>query len=100
MAFCPPAERTQSRTACLRSGLTLRVSHEPLRAPGLVVRDDPRPAGSDPPVDSRRPPLRLHAAILLFIDTETTELYTLSLHDALPISPAASVDKAGDCRPG
>src|SRR6266511_6279253 len=28
-----------------------------------------------------------------FNDTETTEIYTLSLHDALPISPRASVPR-------
>src|SRR3712207_8581560 len=37
-----------------------------------------------------------------FNDTATTEIYTLSLHDALPISPAPcrpAPDRAGD-RPG
>src|SRR5438034_9445038 len=28
-----------------------------------------------------------HPPLLFFIDTATTEIYTLSLHDALPISP-------------
>src|SRR5947207_16007785 len=31
-----------------------------------------------------------------FNDTATTEIYTLSLHDALPISPALVADDAGD----
>src|SRR6266853_1802484 len=37
-----------------------------------------------------RPPLPLLACIFLFFfnDTATTEIYTLSLHDALPISDA------------
>src|SRR2546422_9336028 len=30
-----------------------------------------------------------------FNDTATTEIYTLSLHDALPISPAAGGDRGG-----
>src|SRR3712207_8887328 len=32
--------------------------------------------------------MSLLPAILFFNDTATTEIYTLSLHDALPISPA------------
>src|SRR3712207_9045428 len=40
-----------------------------------------------------------------FNDTATTEIYTLSLHDALPISTAATVSRAmfraeGSSRPG
>src|SRR6266536_567650 len=31
--------------------------------------------------------LVLHSCIFFFNDTATTEIYTLSLHDALPISP-------------
>src|SRR5574340_1551001 len=31
-------------------------------------------------------PVRLHSAFFFFNDTATTEIYTLSLHDALPIS--------------
>src|SRR5471030_3404402 len=31
-----------------------------------------------------------------FNDTATTEIYTLSLHDALPISPSISRSRAGD----
>src|SRR3712207_8219189 len=33
-----------------------------------------------------------------FNDTATTEIYTLSLHDALPISPSASGRRAGTNR--
>src|SRR3712207_2389453 len=36
-------------------------------------------------------------AVFFFNDTATTEIYTLSLHDALPISPVAG--RAGDHRP-
>src|SRR5215211_4124230 len=32
--------------------------------------------------------VRAHEAIFFFNDTATTEIYTLSLHDALPISAA------------
>src|SRR3712207_6977773 len=35
-----------------------------------------------------------------FNDTATTEIYTLSLHDALPISPHEGTDPAGDAAPG
>src|SRR5256884_4945954 len=34
-------------------------------------------------------PPSLHSSFFFFNDTATTEIYTLSLHDALPISPAA-----------
>src|SRR5256885_8096295 len=34
-----------------------------------------------------------------FNDTATTEIYTLSLHDALPISPAKSLPRRPACRP-
>src|SRR5256885_13028355 len=33
-----------------------------------------------------------------FNDTATTEIYPLSLHDALPISPAAAIPAAKPCR--
>src|SRR2546421_11514715 len=36
------------------------------------------------------PFLRLISPFFFFNDTATTEIYTLSLHDALPISPAAA----------
>src|SRR3712207_6236730 len=32
---------------------------------------------------------KITSAVLFFNDTATTEIYTLSLHDALPISPTA-----------
>src|SRR2546425_483280 len=35
-------------------------------------------------------PTSVHATRFFFNDTATTEIYTLSLHDALPISPANS----------
>src|SRR5437764_14563707 len=34
--------------------------------------------------------LRLLSLVFFFTDTATTEIYTLSLHDALPIFPAAA----------
>src|SRR2546427_11803938 len=43
-----------------------------------------------------------HATLVLsfffFNDTATTEIYTLSLHDALPISPNARVQQSGPRR--
>src|SRR6266403_6360901 len=36
---------------------------------------------------SRRSPLLCSFCFFFFNDTATTEIYTLSLHDALPISP-------------
>src|SRR3989442_14207176 len=35
-----------------------------------------------------------------FNDTATTEIYTLSLHDALPISCNRGTGSVGRCRPG
>src|SRR2546430_3619688 len=41
-----------------------------------------------------------HACLFFFFnDTATTEIYTLSLHDALPISPAGTPACAGSPRP-
>src|SRR3712207_9355466 len=52
-----------------------------------------------------RPRLRLTVAFFFFNDTATTEIYTLSLHDALPIScssangtPVSSVSSVELCR--
>src|SRR5260221_11676891 len=44
--------------------------------------------------------IQLHSSLLLFFlfffnDTATTEIYTLSLHDALPISQIRSTDRKG-----
>src|SRR5438445_10084091 len=36
---------------------------------------------------ARVPPVSFLSCIFFFTDTATTEIYTLSLHDALPISP-------------
>src|SRR3712207_9144228 len=36
--------------------------------------------------------------IFFFNDTATTEIYTLSLHDALPICLCAGSDQRGQCR--
>src|SRR2546426_9943298 len=35
----------------------------------------------------------LNCLLFFFNDTATTEIYTLSLHDALPISPLARIDE-------
>src|SRR6267378_6447585 len=37
--------------------------------------------------------------VFFFNDSATTEIYTLSLHDALPISPDRLVDRAPECAP-
>src|SRR5215471_20285895 len=37
-----------------------------------------------------------HSLFFFFNDTATTEIYTLSLHDALPISPLAPVPAPAD----
>src|SRR5437667_6612998 len=42
--------------------------------------------------------LLLFVFFFFFNDTATTEIYTLSLHDALPISRGDS--RSGPCRPG
>src|SRR2546426_8297905 len=38
----------------------------------------------------------LRGGIFFFNDTATTEIYTLSLHDALPISPEGTVKRLSD----
>src|SRR5690606_39458178 len=46
--------------------------------------------------------LILYSLVSFFIDTATTDIYTLSLHDALPIFPspcAARADRRWRCRP-
>src|SRR5216684_9254290 len=40
-----------------------------------------------------------HFSFFFFNDTATTEIYTLSLHDALPISPARTSREALACCP-
>src|SRR5215510_6271479 len=47
-------------------------------------------------IDSKRP--IASASVFFFNDTATTEIYTLSLHDALPISTVAPANpKKADC---
>src|ERR1035441_10844637 len=41
----------------------------------------------------------LSMVFLFFNDTATTEIYTLSLHDALPISDGAQLETGGDATP-
>src|SRR5262249_61695431 len=58
---------------------------------------------SHPPPSPHSPLLLIHTIIFLFLflnDTATPETYTLSLHDALPISPAevAPGARAGTAR--
>src|SRR5260370_28153528 len=43
-------------------------------------------------------PTSLSYFLFFFNDTATTEIYTLSLHDALPILPRASKDNRRRCR--
>src|SRR5206468_13110692 len=44
-------------------------------------------------------PLSLSFFLFFFNDTATTEIYTLSLHDALPISPSLLPSGVGRVRP-
>src|SRR5258708_20793305 len=44
--------------------------------------------------------LAFHFYFFFFNDTATTEIYTLSLHDALPIYAAQAIGKSGDGRLG
>src|SRR5438552_15491185 len=51
-------------------------------------------------ISQRCPPLPLVCSVFFFNDTATTEIYTLSLHDALPISlrrPAGHGRTAAPC---
>src|SRR3712207_9225576 len=41
-----------------------------------------------------------YCVFFFFNDTATTEIYTLSLHDALPISGSCSLDSSAGARPG
>src|SRR4030066_2574385 len=41
--------------------------------------------------------LPVFSLVFFFNDTATTEIYTLSLHDALPISPTLDPARAGQC---
>src|ERR1051325_4121768 len=57
--------------------------HLALRFPRLVGADVVRSEEHTPELQS---PYVISYAVLFFNDTATTEIYTLSLHDALPIS--------------
>src|SRR5437016_6740598 len=46
------------------------------------------------------PPLSIAITLFFFNDTATTEIYTLSLHDALPISPPAPDARGSPTAPG
>src|SRR6266571_2258749 len=39
--------------------------------------------------------IQIFVLFFFFNDTATTEIYTLSLHDALPIPPATSISRLG-----
>src|ERR1022692_1013099 len=69
-------------------------AHTPERAAPRTVTCRPRcaaetarPASAHAPAVGPPPPepLRVRALFFFFNDTATTEIYTLSLHDALPI---------------
>src|SRR5215218_1279938 len=60
------------------------------RHPAVNSRAD----DGDALVAARRRPITLF--FFFFNDTATTEIYTLSLHDALPISPGASGQQGPD----
>src|SRR2546430_9994231 len=45
------------------------------------------------------PLMPVGSAVFFFNDTATTEIYTLSLHDALPISDAARAERAHRMQP-
>src|ERR1039457_3065769 len=50
------------------------------------VREEHEPSIRQAGLDSREPDLISYWTFFFFNDTATTEIYTLSLHDALPIS--------------
>ena len=67
---------------------------------GISVMRDQRPihAGYGPRfnrVNRGRPPEPRLFRLFFFNDTATNEIYTLSLHDALPICPYLIYDKDG-----
>src|SRR3954463_5634518 len=78
--FCLKKKKTQERTACRKGPPTRRRranTDTPLR---------PHPPASPPCRASAPGPTFLSLCPFFFFnDTATTEIYTLSLHDALPI---------------
>src|SRR3954462_9250186 len=76
--FC--LKKTRRREKECGVGVRQRASHSPRARRASWARRSPR----RPPPPTRHY-LRVTARPLFFNDTATTEIYTLSLHDALPI---------------
>src|SRR6478735_4845632 len=66
----------KKKKACRRTGFSLPKTFQSVSARPTVARRNPLPPG---------PPGRRRSLSFFFNDTATTEIYTLSLHDALPI---------------
>src|SRR3989337_54980 len=77
---------------CLKKQRHARQGLAGMRPPRVPAPDPsgPRPAlggvsRACPTMGSQRPPEAAREPSIFFNDTATTEIYTLSLHDALPI---------------
>src|ERR1039458_7962088 len=82
--FCLKKTNSTSRP----SARTLAGATTPRRGP--APRRPTRRAAGPPAASNREVPSERRALLFFFFnDTATTEIYTLSLHDALPIYPQA-----------
>src|ERR1043166_7971706 len=114
-SFClmirrPPRSTLFPYTTLFRSLVELQPQARLLRhgQVALGVRDDRLlEEGSEEHTSELQSRFGISYAVFLFNDTATTEIYTLSLHDALPISrrapapgPASSARSGSPRRPG
>src|ERR1051325_11198254 len=104
----PPRSTLFPYTTLFRSAGDLRVAHRRhvrLQAGACRLRQHVGQARSEEHTSELQSPYVISYAGFFFNDTATTEIYTLSLHDALPISrrsagcPPASCEAAGRCLP-
>src|ERR1044072_2358660 len=87
----PPRSTLFPYTTLFRSGLPDMLGLPRLAGEKILGRTE-HIIGSFPRSEEHTPEPQLHrynsSAVFFFNDTATTEIYTLSLHDALPIWPA------------
>src|ERR1051326_2266298 len=89
----PPRSTLFPYTTLFRSHLErlLLRRHDPLeRGIARLVQSLVGGERSEEPTSELQSPSFISYAVFFFNDTATTEIYTLSLHDALPISPRAA----------
>src|ERR1051325_10650254 len=90
----PPRSTLFPYTTLFRS-LASRASRRADSHAGAIVRDAPghrlADTRSEEHTSELQSPYVISYAVFFFNDTATTEIYTLSLHDALPISCESSI---------